>query len=291
MKWLITGADGQLGRCLQDRLANKACHEVKATDAAQLDITNRQAVLDAIAAFAPDVVINAAAYTAVDKAESDKELAGKVNADAPGYLAEACEQAGVWFAHVSTDYVFDGSANIAYRETDEVNPCSVYGATKLQGEQNVEAACSRYFILRTAWVFSEYGNNFVKTMLRLGRERDSLNVVADQFGCPTYAGDIADAIILMVEKALSGDVEPGIYHYAGDLAVNWWSFTREIHAQAVATGKMQKAPELGAIPTSAYPTPATRPAFSVLDCSKIQGLGVKPSDWRAAVAHVLSVVE
>ena len=291
MKWLITGADGQLGRCLQDRLANKAGHEVKATDAAQLDITDRRAVLDAVSAFAPDVVINAAAYTAVDKAESDEDLACKVNADASGYLAEACEQAGIWFAHVSTDYVFDGSANIAYRETDEVNPCSVYGSTKLQGEQKVEAACSRYFILRTAWVFSEYGNNFVKTMLRLGRERDSLNVVADQFGCPTYAGDIADAIIVMAEKALKGEVEAGIYHYAGDLAVNWWSFTREIHAQAVATGKMQKAPELGAIPTSAYPTPATRPAFSVLDCSKIQSLGVKPSDWRAAVAHVLSVVE
>ena len=291
MKWLITGADGQLGRCLQDRLANKAGHEVKATDAAQLDITDRRAVLDAVSAFAPDVVINAAAYTAVDKAESDEDLACKVNADASGYLAEACEQAGIWFAHVSTDYVFDGSANIAYRETDEVNPCSVYGATKLQGEQKVEVACSRYFILRTAWVFSEYGNNFVKTMLRLGRERDSLNVVADQFGCPTYAGDIADAIIVMAEKALKGEVEAGIYHYAGDLAVNWWSFTREIHAQAVATDKMQKVPDLGAIPTSAYPTPATRPAFSVLDCSKIQSLGIKPSDWRAAVAHVLSVVE
>jgi dTDP-4-dehydrorhamnose reductase len=291
MKWLITGADGQLGRCLQDRLANKAGHEVKATDAAQLDITDRQAVLDVVSAFAPDVVINAAAYTAVDKAESEAELALKVNAEASGYLAEACEQAGIWFAHVSTDYVFDGSANIAYRETDEVNPCSVYGATKLQGEQKVEAACSRYFILRTAWVFSEYGNNFVKTMLRLGRERDSLNVVADQFGCPTYAGDIADAIILMAGKALKGEVEAGIYHYAGDLAVNWWSFTREIHAQAVSMGKMQASPALTAIPSSAYPTPAKRPEFSVLDCSKISRLGISPSDWRVAIASVLSKLE
>lgn len=291
MKWLITGADGQLGRCLQDRLAEKAGHEVKATDAAQLDITDRQAVLDAVSAFAPDVVINAAAYTAVDKAESDEELAAKVNADASGYLAEACEKAGIWFAHVSTDYVFDGSANIAYRETDEVNPCSVYGATKLDGEQKVEAACSRYFILRTAWVFSEYGNNFVKTMLRLGRERDSLNVVADQFGCPTYAGDIADAIILMAEKALEGEVEAGIYHYAGDLAVNWWSFTREIHAQAVALGKIKEAPVLEAIPSSSYPTPAERPMFSVLNCSKISELGIQTSDWRAAISHVLSSIE
>lgn len=290
MKWLITGANGQLGRCLQDRLANKPGHEIKATDADQLDITDRQAVLDAVSAFAPDVVINAAAYTAVDKAESDEELAGRVNADASGYLAEACEQAGIWFAHVSTDYVFDGSANIAYRETDEVNPCSVYGATKLQGEQKVEATCSRYFILRTAWVFSEYGNNFVKTMLRLGSERDSLNVVADQFGCPTYAGDIADAIIVMAERALEGGVEAGIYHYAGDLAVNWWSFTREIHAQAVSAGVLEKAPELGAISTSAYPTPAARPAFSVLDCSKINGLGIELSDWRQAIGKVLTKI-
>ncbi|MDF1762130.1 MAG: dTDP-4-dehydrorhamnose reductase, partial [Oleibacter sp.] len=234
MKWLITGANGQLGQCLQDRLNSDPNNHVTAYDADKLDITDRDAVLQFINDLKPDAVINAAAYTAVDKAETEEAIAAMVNADAPGYLAEACEAQGIWFGHVSTDYVFNGDSNIAYCETDSVSPTSVYGVTKLDGEQRVIDACSKYFIVRTAWVFSEYGNNFVKTMLRLGRERDSLGVVADQFGCPTYAGDIADCLITMVKLATEDKVESGIYHFAGDLAVNWWSFTREIHAQALA---------------------------------------------------------
>ena len=290
MKWLITGGNGQLGRCLQDRLQVRPGDEFRALDADTLDITDETAVAAELASYQPDVLINAAAYTAVDKAESDEAVAARVNADASGILAAACEKAGIWLAHVSTDYVFDGSASIAYREEDPVSPCSVYGATKLDGEKLVTAGTSRHLIVRTAWVFSEYGNNFVKTMLRLGRERDKLSVVADQFGCPTYAGDIADCLIRLVLMARDGKAEAGIYHFAGDLAVNWWSFTREIHAMAVSKGLMSKAPALEAIPGSAYPTPAKRPAFSVLDCSKLNALGIAPSDWRSGLNHVLNTV-
>jgi len=290
MKWLITGGNGQLGRCLQDKLNQREGDEYRALDADSLDITDESAVVAEIASYHPDVVINAAAYTAVDKAESDEEVAARVNADAAGILARACEQAGIWFAHVSTDYVFDGNATEAYREDDPVAPCSVYGSTKLRGEQLVAEACSRHVIVRTAWVFSEYGGNFVKTMLRLGQERDRLSVVADQFGCPTYAGDIADCLLRLVLLAQNGKADAGLYHFSGDLAVSWWSFTREIHAMAVQKGMLEKAPFLEAIPTSAYPTAAQRPAFSVLDCSKLGTLGIAPSDWRVGLNHVLDSV-
>jgi dTDP-4-dehydrorhamnose reductase len=291
MKWLITGCNGQLGKSLQYELAKIDSAEIIAFDSTQLDITDEAAIKAAFTLHKPDVVINAAAYTAVDKAESEIDLAEAINVSGPKYLASACEANGVWFVHVSTDYVFDGKSQIAYREDDLVSPASVYGRTKLQGEQAVAAVCKKYFIVRTAWVFSEYGNNFVKTMLRLGRERDSLGVVADQIGCPTYAGDIAKSLIELVERGRADKAEPGIYHYAGDLAVSWWAFTREIHAQALSLGLLDKLPELKAITTSDYPTPAARPVFSVLDTSKIFNLGIAPSDWRLGLCKVLEYKE
>lgn len=287
MKWLITGCNGQLGKSLQHELAKIDSAEIIAFDSTQLDITDEVAIKAAFTLHKPDVVINAAAYTAVDKAETEAQVAEVVNVSGPKYLASACEANGIWFVHVSTDYVFDGRSQIAYREDDLVSPTSVYGRTKLQGEQAVAAVCTKYFIVRTAWVFSEYGNNFVKTMLRLGRERDSLGVVADQIGCPTYAGDIAKSLIKLVGIGLTGKAESGIYHYTGDLAVSWWAFTREIHAQALSLGLLDKLPELKAITTSDYPTPAARPAFSVLDTSKILVLGISPSDWRIGISKVI----
>lgn len=287
MKWLITGCNGQLGNCLQDKLKLREGDDFRALDSDLLDITDELAVKAEITSYMPDVVINAAAYTAVDKAESEEEIATRVNAHAPGILARACEEAGIWFVHVSTDYVFDGNATVAYREEDPVSPCSVYGSSKLKGEELVSESCRRHLIVRTAWVFSEYGGNFVKTMLRLAQERDRLSVVADQFGCPTYAGDIADCLLRLVLLAQNGKAEAGIYHFSGDLAVSWWSFTREIHAMAVSKGMLDKAPLLEAIPTSAYPTAAQRPAFSVLDCAKLEAIGIRPSDWRRGLSHVL----
>lgn len=291
MKWLITGCNGQLGKSLQDELAEVQSAEVIALDSNQLNITDEAAVKAAFTLHKPDVVINAAAYTAVDKAETEPQLAEAVNVSGPKNLANASDAEGALFVHVSTDYVFDGKAQVAYHEDDVVSPASVYGRTKLQGEQAVAAICKKYFIVRTAWVFSEYGNNFVKTMLRLGRERDSLGVVADQIGCPTYAGDIAKSLIKLVGLGLAGKAESGIYHYTGDLAVSWWAFTREIHAQALSLGLLDKLPELKAITTSDYPTPAARPAFSVLDTSKISKLGISPSDWRIAIRKVIECKE
>lgn len=290
MKWLITGANGQLGSCMQDLLGSMG-EDFLAVDLAQLDITNAEDVNRVLDEYQPDYVVNAAAYTAVDKAEEDIDLARAVNATGPANLASWCGKNDRWLAHVSTDYVFAGDGQIAYKETDEVSPASVYGQTKLEGEQAVSEACSKYITLRTAWVFSEYGNNFVKTMVRLAKDRDELAVVADQFGCPTYAGDIASAIVGILKAIQENQAEPGLYHYAGDVAVSWWSFAREVHLKAEAMGLIAKAPTLKAITTADYPTPAQRPPFSVLDCSKAVSAGVKTSDWRTAVEKVLTKTE
>lgn len=286
MKWLITGANGQLGSCMQD-LLNEMGEPFLAVDVSELDITDASAVDQLLDEYQPDVVVNAAAYTAVDKAESDSELAEKVNVAGPANLASWCARNDVWLAHVSTDYVFAGNGTIAYKESDAVSPASVYGQTKLDGELAVSNTCTKFVTLRTAWVFSEYGNNFVKTMVRLAQDREELGVVADQIGCPTYAGDIAQAIISLIEAAQTGNAETGLYHYTGDIAVSWWAFAREVHLAAEKMGIISKAPTLKAITTADYPTPAARPPFSVLDCSKATAAGIECSDWRAAIEKVL----
>ena len=281
MRILLTGANGQLGRCFQDRV--EAGWEVRATDANELDITNLKDVVNAIEQFKPDIVVNAAAYTAVDKAESDEVIAESVNKTGPYNLALAAKNIGALFIHISTDYVFDGLSNKKYKENDQTNPLSIYGKTKLAGEIAVTDIYDKTIIIRTAWVFSEYGNNFVKTMIRLAKDRDQLKVVSDQFGCPTYAGDIASAIIKLIkEKAPAG-----IYHYCGDEETNWSDFARKIIEVAYDKQLLDTKTEVLDISTEEYPTAAIRPKYSSLDLSKIKGLNIKPSDWKKALQEVI----
>lgn len=281
MKVLLTGANGQLGTCFQERLPE--AWSVWATDTANLDITNQDSVLTAVRDFKPNIIVNAAAFTAVDQAETNLELANLVNNIGPKNLALAAKETHARLIHVSTDYVFDGESKVPYKELDETNPLSVYGRTKLDGEISTLEVLPQTIIVRTAWVFSEYGNNFLKTMLRLANERDALNIVSDQRGCPTYAGDIAKSIISLIQN----EVEGGVYHYCGDKEVSWHGFAEEILTTAARLNKIGKIPSLNAITTEQYPTPARRPAFSTLDMTKIKKIGVVPSDWIKAINYIL----
>ncbi|QLD33736.1 dTDP-4-dehydrorhamnose reductase [Mannheimia varigena] len=285
-KYLITGANGQVGYCLTQQLLGKA--EVLAVDRDKLDITDRNAVFHVVSEFRPDVIINAAAHTAVDRAETEVALSEAINVNGPKYLAEAAAEIGALILHISTDYVFNGQGEKPYYETDTVDPQGVYGKTKQAGEIAVQNANSKSVILRTAWVFGEHGNNFVKTMLRLGKEREVLGVVADQFGSPTYAGDIANALIEISEQILNGKQNAyGIYHFSGQPYINWHGFAQEIFQQAILQKILEKAPLVNAIATSDYPSPAKRPANSRLDLSKIkQTFGIEPSDWKKAILNL-----
>jgi dTDP-4-dehydrorhamnose reductase len=226
-------------------------------------------------------VINAAAYTAVDRAETEEALAQTVNAAAPGAMAGACKHLDIPFLHVSTDYVFDGSGTRAWAETDPVSPQNAYGRTKLAGEEAVRASGGRHIILRTAWVFSAHGANFVKTMLRLSETRDALSVVEDQIGGPTPAADIAATLLTLADRMRNGAVG-GTYHFAGEPHTSWAGFAQEIFAQAgrdvTVTG----------IPSAEYPTPATRPLNSRLDCAKLtSNFGIRPADWKTGLRAVI----
>ncbi|CAI0881334.1 dTDP-4-dehydrorhamnose reductase [Serratia entomophila] len=281
MKVLLTGSKGQLGSCFCDRLP--AGWDVLATDSDSLDITDLARVKQVVADYRPDAIVNAAAYTAVDKAETESELAARINEQGPKNLAQAAAEAGCRLIHVSTDYVFDGQAKMPYREADVTNPLGVYGKTKLDGEIAVAGAHPEAIIIRTAWVFSEYGNNFVKTMLRLAKDRDVLGIVADQRGCPTYAGDIAQAIIDLLQRRAEG----GVYHFCGDKEVSWSEFAEAIFAAAMAQGLLEKSPQVNGITTEQYPTPAKRPAYSSLDCEKIKTCRIAPSDWHQALKNIM----
>ncbi|TCL07355.1 dTDP-4-dehydrorhamnose reductase [Sodalis ligni] len=282
MKVLLTGANGQLGHCFQDRAP--ADWQIMATDRESLDITDMHRVEEVVAQFHPDLIVNAAAYTAVDKAEVEAELAQSINAVGPENLAKAAKGIDAAMIHISTDYVFDGSSSIPYKETDATHPLSVYGATKLEGEVAIQRVLPEAIIIRTAWVFSEYGNNFVKTMLRLAQGRDTLNIVEDQFGCPTYAGDLAEAIIRLYRQKVVG----GIYHFCGDRQVSWKEFTDEIIATAYILKLITHRPEIKGIPTAEYPTAAHRPSCSTLSCQKIKSHGINPSDWALALNSCMS---
>ena len=260
MNILITGCNGQLGNELQLLEAKYQQHTFFNTDVNELDITNQLAVDDYVFRNQIDCVINCAAYTAVDKAEEQKELCTTLNTVAPSYLAAAVEKRGGCMIQISTDYVFDGTHSTPYVETDTPAPNSVYGCTKLAGELGVTKFCKKSIVIRTAWLYSTFGNNFVKTMLRLGRERKELGVVADQIGSPTYAADLAAAIMTIVEKG----VKPGVYHYTNEGVASWYDFTKAIHRMAGI-----KDCNVKPIHTSDYPTAATRPAYSVLDKKKI----------------------
>lgn len=261
MNILLTGCNGQLGNEIQLLEKDYGQHRFFNTDVAELDITNQLAVADFVGRNEIDGIINCAAYTAVDKAEDNKELCTTLNTVAPAYLAAAVEKRGGWIVQVSTDYVFNGKAHKPYVETDTPSPDSVYGSTKLAGELGVQKFCKRAMVIRTAWLYSTFGNNFVKTMIRLGKERAELGVVFDQIGTPTYAGDLAKAIMTAVEKG----IKPGVYHFSNEGVTSWYDFTKAIHRIAgITTCKVRP------IHTSEYPTPANRPNFSVLDKTKIK---------------------
>jgi dTDP-4-dehydrorhamnose reductase len=288
MKLLITGADGQLGRCLQDR-CKKFGFETIAVNRASLDITDKQAVEDFVFKHKPAVIINAAAYTAVDKAEKDIKAAEAVNALAVGYLAAAADQVDAIFLHVSTDYVFDGEALQPYLESDPVAPLGVYGETKLVGEVAAITA-KKYFILRTAWVFSEYGQNFLKTMLRLANERDSLAIVSDQIGTPTYAGDLAEALLFLASFNHNSE-DYGLYHFNGGRTSTWFDFAEVIFDKAVSKNLLAKKPELSKILTKDYPTPAKRPHYSVLDGNKLnKTFKLESGNWDNAINLILEKI-
>lgn len=287
MKILVTGSNGQVGSCLVQQLSQMLEIEFLAVDREQLDITDREAVNILVNEFKPDAIINAAAHTAVDKAEQEVELSYAINRDGPEYLARAAHAVGASILHISTDYVFAGDKVGAYVETDIVAPQGVYGQSKLAGELAVAAVCPRHIIMRTAWVFCETGNNFVKTMLRLAQTRDELGVVADQVGGPTYAGDIAATLITMAQSLHNGNHDYGIYHFAGLPHVSWHQFATEIFNQANAQGIISKVMRVNAITSDQYPIPAKRPANSKLNCQKIeQSFGINPSDWQAALNNL-----
>lgn len=289
---MITGAYGQVGFCLTQQALENGW-DVLAIDRDTLDITDPLAVNTLVKEYQPHVIINAAAHTAVDKAETEIDASYAINRDGPQYLAEASAAVGAAILHISTDYVFAGDKDGSYTESDLVAPQGVYGASKLAGEQAVTDANTKHIILRTAWVFGEHGNNFVKTMLRLSAQRDQLGIVADQFGGPTYAGDIAAALLIMAEKAVAAPaaVNWGIYHFAGEPHVNWHQFAQAIFDKAVEYQLLTKIPQLNEFTAADYPTPAKRPANSRLDCRKIfNEFGIQPSDWLKALENIRAYI-
>mgnify|MGYP003601569666 FL=1 len=282
-KILVTGANGQLGQCLQKISSQFEEFEFIFTDSETLDITNKEEVNDFFWQNAPDFCINAAAYTAVDLAETDIEKAFLVNADGTENLAEACAENNAQFIHVSTDYVFDGENNLAYTEEDFTNPLGVYGASKLAGDELALEVNPCSVILRTSWVYSEFGKNFVKTMLSLFATKDELNIVADQFGQPTNANDLAEAIMKIIK---SEKITPGIFNFSNLGRISWFDFAEKI------AGLSEAKIKLNAIETSQYPTPAKRPKNSVLDLDKISktyAIQLKP--WEESLEDCIQILQ
>ena len=306
MNVLITGCNGQLGNEMRAGMDLHNDHQYFLTDVTaedeslRLDITDKAAVSRFVQEHAIELIVNCAAYTNVDKAEEDEATARKINCDAVRNLAEAAAEVGAKMIHVSTDYVFDGTACVPYREDDTPSPATAYGRTKLEGEQALLAALPDAVIIRTAWLYSPYGNNFVKTMIRLGKERDLLNVVYDQVGSPTSARDLSVAIYAVLE---SKEWHPGIYHFTDEGVCSWYDFTREIHSlynsqevlRAYNRGDMQAAQqaviqcEVKPILSSEYPTKTPRPHYSVLDKAKIKNtFGIEIPYWRDSLAQCIA---
>lgn len=295
---LVTGANGQLGQSIQF-IANQYPNiQFIYTDYQELDITNFESCHTVFAKYKPQFCINTAAYTAVDKAESESEKAHLINAIGPENLAKVCKEYNTILLHISTDFIFDGTSSSlsmtnGYKETDIPNPQSVYGKTKLDGELAVQKNWEKHYIIRTSWVYSQFANNFMKTMLRLASERDSLSVVNDQIGTPTYAVDLAKVLMVIIVSSFklaspvrfhSGQVSSfGIYNFSNEGQCSWYDFAKEIfHQKGISI-------DLQAIPTSAYPTPAKRPSYSVLDKSKIKNtFNLKINDWKASLNSCLN---
>ena len=287
MKLFLTGGEGQLGTELI-RLAAVAGVEIAAPTMAAMDLTDSATVEAMFAAFRPTAVVSAAAYTAVDRAESEPELAFAVNAAAPAHLARLCAGAGIPLLHVSTDYVFDGRKRTPYREEDPVCPLGVYGRSKAEGEAAVRRELKEHLIIRTAWLYSPHGVNFLKTIVRLASERDELRIVDDQIGSPTCAADLAEAILVIVRRFEHASQIPwGTYHYCGRGETSWFGFASHIVA-ALAARRRIAAVRVLPIPTRDYPTPAARPAYSVLDCSRIRAaFDISPRAWQSGVEETL----
>lgn len=283
---LVFGGGGQVGRALA-RCDRPGRLRIVAHPRSMTDVTDGAAVAAAIAALRPDIVANAAAFTAVDQAEREPERCLAVNRDGAGTVAEACARAGVPLIHLSTDYVFDGSKAAPYREYDAPSPINVYGASKAAGEVLVRAAARRHVILRTAWVFGPHGRNFAHTVLRLAGSGRPLRMVADQFGSPTPASALAEAITAMAARIIAGDAAWGIFHLGGEPATSWHGLAQAIVSAGLPPGL---APPVLAIGSADYPTPARRPRQSVLACGRIlAGYGIVPPDWRAALARSLPI--
>ena len=279
MRILITGCNGQLGNEMQLLEKTNPQHTYFNTDVDELDITDQKAVETFVSENNIEGIVNCAAYTAVDKAEDNQELCRMLNTVAPGYLAAAVGKRGGWIIQVSTDYVFDGTKHTPYVETDPVCPNSVYGSTKLGGEESVLKNCQNAMIIRTAWLYSTFGNNFVKTMIRLGQEKPELGVIFDQIGTPTYARDLAVAIF----AAINQGVKPGIYHFSNEGVISWYDFTKAIHRIAGIKGCHVRP-----LHTEEYPTPANRPHYSVLDKTKIkQTYGIEVPYWEESLEECI----
>lgn len=290
MNILITGCNGQLGNEMQILERQYTAHNYFNTDIQtecdavanyhQLDITDKDAIKAFCAEHQIDGIVNCAAYTAVDKAESDRELCAKLNTLAPGYLAEAIGERDGWFIQISTDYVFDGTAHVPYTEDEETCPNSVYGDTKLAGEIAAQTCCQKTMVIRTAWLYSEFGKNFVKTMINLGQTKPELGVIFDQVGTPTYAYDLANVIFTAIEEG----VVPGVYHFSNEGVISWYDFTKAIHRIAGIKGCSLKP-----LHTSEYPTPASRPHYSVLDKTKIkQTYGITIPYWEESLVTCIN---
>lgn len=283
MNILITGSNGQLGNEMRLLAENYSHHTCFFTDIDELDISNQAAVRNFVQDNRIGMIVNCAAYTAVDKAEDDKELCNLLNHVAPGYLAKAAQEHGAGMIHISTDYVFDGTNHTPYTEEDTVCPTSYYGLTKLKGEENVTENCKNSAVIRTSWLYSRFGNNFVKTMIRLGKEREKLSVVFDQIGTPTYARDLAEAIYRIIDQG----IEPGIYHYSNEGVCSWYDFTINIHRISGI-----KSCEVSPIHTAEFPTKATRPHYSVLDKTKIKNtFGVVVPHWQHSLTECVHSLE
>ena len=280
MNILITGCNGQLGNEMQLLEESHPQHSYFNTDVAELDITNQEAIETFVEEHHIDGIVNCAAYTAVDKAEDNEELCTKLNVEAPAYLAAAIGKRGGWMIQISTDYVFDGTQHTPYTEEADTCPNSVYGKTKLVGELNVQKFCAQSMIIRTAWLYSTFGNNFVKTMIRLGKEKPELGVIFDQIGTPTYARDLAVAIFAAIEQG----IVPGVYHFSNEGVISWYDFTKAIHRIAGIT-----TCHVRPLHTSEYPTPAKRPHYSVLDKTKIkQTYNIEVPYWEESLAECIA---
>ncbi|MEQ9166767.1 MAG: dTDP-4-dehydrorhamnose reductase [Fulvivirga sp.] len=284
MKILVTGSKGQLGSEIKF-LSPHHNHDFVFIDFDDLDLTKTETIIPYLTTINPDFIVNCAAYTAVDKAEDESDIAAQINEHAPSEIAKYCKESGCRLIHISTDYVFDGNFDRPITEDDKPNPKSVYGQTKLAGENAVLDTLASAYVIRTSWVYSEFGNNFVKTMVRLGKEKDEINVVSDQFGTPTWARDLAGFILSLIPEINKGNDQPGIYHFSNEGEISWYNFAQRIIELSSINCKVNP------IGTNQFPTKAKRPSYSVLDKSKLKtNFDFDVPNWQDSLRHYIDNV-